>query len=574
MEVVHEYDASEQGKEILKGIVDQWEKGSLCDVLLEAGGQTIQCHRTILAASSPYFHSMFIGNFRESKQKKVNLKGVNFEALKTIVKCVYYQKIELTNENVQDVLVEAHLFQMSNIVEICAKHMIENLSIATCFTYKTLFEKFSMKKAEKAVNDYILENFVALFKSDDFLELPKETLCSYLQNENLGVSEEIEVFRIAKAWLEHDKERMQYCADIMKQISFAFIPTDTLKDEVRSASFMQQDKACNDLLFETLTYHGNIYTQPLYQGTINKPKGKPSLLVIEAGTFRIKGGCKMFRIAEVENPAWIVQMDNLHEKHKDVKVGIPFVYDSISLVEYNNFLYLFGVDNRSFSGVSMRYDGNTNKWIDLAPIPSGSLVRSAVSRVGETIIVTGGQGVSPNDKYKFYLARLFDETYLYDIATNTWKTGTPYPQGIAGAAACTLNDLMYVAGGQLEEKVWSKKMWAYDVKGDVWLTKTGMSKDRPNPIMKTVSDKLVLTDTHFNSAEFYDCELNQWTVVTVTEEFQLRDCSAFLYNNALHLIGGKDNAIGYVDGDGDWTELADKLFKNVGRNYCALLRIK
>ncbi len=577
MAAAQDYDVPDQGKEIFNGMADQWEKGDLCDIQLEAEGQTLRCHRNILAASSPYFHSMFIGNFKESKQKKVNLKGVNFDALRTIVKCIYYQKIEITNENVQEVLSMAHLFQMSSIIEICEKYMIENLSIANCFTYKKLFEKFSMLSGDDAVNEYIMEKFVALTKSEDFLELPKETLCLYLQHESLGVSEEIEAFRIAKAWLEHDKERLKYCYDIMKQISFAFIPTDVLKDEVRSASFMQQDKDCNDLLFETLSYHANIYTQPMYRGTINRPKGKPSLFVIESGTLKVKPpGGKMFKIQEAENPAWIVKLDNLHEKHIDVKVGIPFVYDSISLVEYNNFLYLFGVDNRSFSGVSMRYDGNTNKWIDLAPIPSGSLVKSAVSRIGETIIVTGGQGVSPNDKYKFYLGRLFDETHLYDIASNTWKRGTSFPHSMTAATGCTLNDFMYVAGGQVTEQQWTKKMWAYDVRGNLWLAKADMNVERQNPMMEAIKDGLVLTDTRFKSVEFYNSHQDQWTMIDVNENFHLKECTAFAYDDALHFLGGapKDNRIGYVDKNGDWTQVETKLFKDVGRTSCAILRIK
>lgn len=38
----------------------------LCDVKLEAGGETIHAHKVILASASPYFYAMFNGNYRPS----------------------------------------------------------------------------------------------------------------------------------------------------------------------------------------------------------------------------------------------------------------------------------------------------------------------------------------------------------------------------------------------------------------------------------------------------------------------------------------------------------------------------
>jgi hypothetical protein len=35
----------------------------LCDVKLEVGGEIINAHKVILAASSPYFYAMFNGNY-------------------------------------------------------------------------------------------------------------------------------------------------------------------------------------------------------------------------------------------------------------------------------------------------------------------------------------------------------------------------------------------------------------------------------------------------------------------------------------------------------------------------------
>ncbi len=570
-------DSSEMGKEILKGVADQWEKGQFCDVQIEVDGQTIPCHRTILAASCFYFRNMLLGGFKESKERKVKLEGINFKTLEAILRYVYYQELKLSDGNVEDVLCGAHLIQLDALITLCEAYLIDNLSNETYFGCQRLFEKYSLKKGEEEVNNYILENFVALSKTADFLDMPKESFCSYLGNENLGVSEELEVFRAAKAWLEHEEDRMEYCSEIMKHISFAFIPTDALTNEVKNASFMQQDKKCMDLLLETLRYHSNLYTQPSYVGSINKLRGKSSLLVVEGGTMKTRGGYDLYQIEEVENPAWIIKLDKIQEKYRDVKIGVPFAYDSVSLVEYNNFLYLFGVDNRSFCCVSMRYDGNTDQWIDLAPMPSKAVAKNAVSRIGDTIVVTGGLYISMSDMRLFQPYKIQAKTYLYDISTNRWKSGTPCPDAVAAPAFCTYKDLVYVAGGFEASADWSKRMWAYNESGDVWLAKPEMAVEKIGPVMNVVADKLLLIDGQFDSVELFDAEVNQWTTIEIYQNDMYYGVSSFVFNNALYLIGGDQglvsDVIGHVNTDGDFGEM-EGLFKTVGINYCAVLRIK
>ncbi len=238
----------------MQGMADLWQEGQLCDVELVTEGTSISAHRIILAATVPYFRSMFLGEFKESKQSKVHLEGIESEALLRIINCVYNNMLTLDGNIVCDVLNAAHLFQMNNIVEICEKYMVKKLSNETCFTYLKIFEKFNLEAGLQAVNGYTLRNFVALSKTQDFLAIEKDALCSYLENEDLSIPEEIEAFRAVQAWIEHDRERSQYSEELIQHIRLAFIPWETLIGEVRNVEFMLKDNTCMSLLFEALNY--------------------------------------------------------------------------------------------------------------------------------------------------------------------------------------------------------------------------------------------------------------------------------------------------------------------------------
>ncbi len=63
---------------VIKGVAQQWKEGKLCDVKLNVylEGRTIPAHKTVLAAASGFFNSMFLGYFKESKYNEITLIDV------------------------------------------------------------------------------------------------------------------------------------------------------------------------------------------------------------------------------------------------------------------------------------------------------------------------------------------------------------------------------------------------------------------------------------------------------------------------------------------------------------------
>ncbi len=246
--------------DITKGLAQLWKEEKLCDVQLNVEGQKLPAHKNVLASASPYFNSMFLGDFKESKHNEVTLQGITHTALETILSAIYTKKLKLTNTIVGEVLAGADFLQMGEIAEKCEQHMKSKLSNATCFQFLKLLEKFNMEKGRSAANDFIIKHFATLRKRKEFLEIKKDALCFYLDHEELNPEEEIEVFRAVKSWIEHDQDREQYAAEILRTVRLASISSEILTDEVRKVQFIRQNDDCMDLLFETLKYQSNVYT--------------------------------------------------------------------------------------------------------------------------------------------------------------------------------------------------------------------------------------------------------------------------------------------------------------------------
>ena len=119
------------------------QNGSLCDVeivagldsgLLESGSgfktgsRPVQyAHRSVLAASSPYFNAMFTSDVLEAKRERIVIQSLDGETLAGLLDFIYTGEIRVTNENVQDLLIAGDMIELSEVVEICTEHLVRQL---------------------------------------------------------------------------------------------------------------------------------------------------------------------------------------------------------------------------------------------------------------------------------------------------------------------------------------------------------------------------------------------------------------------------------------------------------------
>ena len=115
------------------------QNGSLCDVEIVAGldsgiqglGGAVRqvqfAHRSVLAASSPYFNAMFTSDVLEAKRERIVIQSLDGETLAGLLDFIYTGEIRVTNENVQDLLIAGDMIELSEVVEICTEHLVRQL---------------------------------------------------------------------------------------------------------------------------------------------------------------------------------------------------------------------------------------------------------------------------------------------------------------------------------------------------------------------------------------------------------------------------------------------------------------
>ena len=520
-------------QEIAKNLNEMREEKDLCDVVLQTkDGGRLQAHRNVLAAASPYFRAMFCGAFKESKaseQSPIILHEITFIGLKTVVDFIYSGSLTLQGDVVFEVLPVAHMMQLSAVVQYCEDFLIQGMNAEQCFRSLEMAEKYSLEKLELAAEKFVLDNFAGVSKCEKFQEMPVEVLCRFLTKERLK-GPEIEIFRAIKQWMEFSEDRQQHLLEVMKHVNFKVIPITLLVDEVLQVEYLKSDHACFQIICQALKYHSkeNLFSQPLEDS--GPHRGEETVIMVGTNeqdqTTLIT--CKKSDLTDCDNVGEI----NCQTESFSIELEV----EHVNLVTVGNFMFVLGRDFDSQDQFFKRFDGTSKVWMDLAPMPAEYRKGCITEEVHGMILVAGGCEAPSCEVRRSALC--------YSLASNKWKRVKAHPVGVARAASCVLNYVVYVAGGVQkkcddERHLMTSGVYAYDPKGNLWLSKADMNYLYVEFVLEAVNNNLFVIGEYDDEqviVENYDVDFNQWTVVHI-ETLVMTFHASFVHQGNIFLLG-------------------------------------
>eukprot|EP00096_Caligus_rogercresseyi_P001144 TRINITY_DN1179_c0_g1_i1.p1 TRINITY_DN1179_c0_g1~~TRINITY_DN1179_c0_g1_i1.p1 ORF type:complete len:564 (+),score=160.24 TRINITY_DN1179_c0_g1_i1:20-1711(+) len=138
-----------------------------CDVTLQVGKQDFPSHRAVLAAVSPYLFDLFTAEEDQPTVKeaghgiiyKLN-GGFDKDALESLIEYAYTGCLNVSGEKVIAVYAAAIRLKMDKAAGECARFLVSNLDLSTCFETRALTGIISSKLSP-----------VLLTKVDEFIRL-------------------------------------------------------------------------------------------------------------------------------------------------------------------------------------------------------------------------------------------------------------------------------------------------------------------------------------------------------------------------------------------------------------------
>lgn len=163
-----------------------------------SSGGRIPAHKCHLVVISNVFNAMFSGSWKEKDD--VEIVDASLPAFKEFLQFFYCDEVEITMENVEEILHLGQKYLVRACVNACTLVLMKNLTYENvCFVY-SLSILTDLKDLKKLCEAKIGLNPMDIFKTRGFLECDRQVLSNILRLELLSCSEMVK-FKACMEWV-------------------------------------------------------------------------------------------------------------------------------------------------------------------------------------------------------------------------------------------------------------------------------------------------------------------------------------------------------------------------------------
>ncbi|GMS79668.1 hypothetical protein PENTCL1PPCAC_1843 [Pristionchus entomophagus] len=518
---------------VLSSLSELREDEQLCDVELEAEGETILAHRVVLSASIPYFRAMFVSSqMKETTQRRIVLSDISSIALRQLINYVYTSRLLISGENVQQLLFAASILQMDAVSDHCQKYMSQWLTAQNCISLRQFAEQHNCSSLLLSTDAFAVEHFAEIRLMPDFLSIPFTHIRDLINRSDLNVNNEQEVFETVLQWMGEDATRRLHLPDLLQHVRLTQLSCRYLQEVVMMHPFIANEPSCmQQVATAACILAAGISTSSL-----------SSFLSSSDGSFSFPGTSKSSENTGEYAASHAGGDGETRERRGGEQCGSDVlrplspagsrVWPRKSVAGV-----IFCVGGRGTLGDPFRsveaYDWRRNRWFSIAEMTTQRRHVGVVSAHGKLYAIGGHDGSN-------HLAT----AECYDPAERMWKPLAPMRTCRRGIAVGALEDAIYAVGG-LDDAACFQTVERYDIESNSWKDVARMNIQRGGVGVAALSKYLFAVGgndgtSSLDSCEKYNPHLDQWKIVAKMMN-RRAGAGVCVLDGFLYAIGGFDD---------------------------------
>lgn len=197
-------------------------------------------------------------NFREGTQEEVPLEKINGPTLKAIKNYIYYGIIEITDENVLDILAAASRMELVELETKCGMFWKANLTSENCVEIFQNADQYRLQNLRPVAFKFVCDLFEAV-PIEDIQHIDVKNLQELLNDDQIAAAETVIFDRLSQWMQQHGSDPSVVGSDMLKTIRLKHIPNAVSR---RSHSCAKPSKIIRRNIF-------NFWSEPFTLFSIN-----------------------------------------------------------------------------------------------------------------------------------------------------------------------------------------------------------------------------------------------------------------------------------------------------------------
>ncbi|XP_066923791.1 kelch-like protein 3 [Clytia hemisphaerica] len=488
-------------------------QGFNCDVLMRVGGVDFKAHKIVLAASSPYFATLF-RKMNSIRTDRLILEGLQPQSVAAMLGYFYLAKLTIDEEDVEELLDAAHYFQTNEVIKLCTDHLEFQLGLKNCFQIFSIADRHQIDRLKLKSFRYICWNFKSIVKEESFFSIDGELLIQIITSDQVKVKAEEEVYEAVWSWYSYNKiDRQFFLPQLVLHIHFNLMSLEYLENTV-SKELLLESELCRKKISEAIA----------------SKKDEAATNEQDLNRYRqVSDNVYLFQT----NSQSCMQLDLLHCKCQDVpELDLPS-----SLVSRDHHVtvkageHIYTVSKNAVC----RFNTKNLSWEYFCE--GISMLECGICSTKNSIFVVGGK----EDGRRLCELKL---------SSKQWETLASMEEARRSPAVATMGNTkprIFAAGGFSPEKSCVLNSMEYYVASEkVWkLIKLPMSVPRLRASILVNGDKVYLLggrdeERSHDTIDVFDRTSQKWLKNKAVFSESKENSFALLYEGKVYCIGGSD----------------------------------
>ena len=165
--------------ELLDDLADYCCSNELSDIQIKCQDETFDAHQLILSARSPVLKRMLESDMAEKKRKVIEIKEINSDIVKEMLKYIYTGKCIINDVNVDPQTVKqlfeaANMYQLDSLKAFCGDILISTLVPDNALSLLLLGDMYNAEELKKLAMAMVINNLKTIRRSDEWKDCIKK----------------------------------------------------------------------------------------------------------------------------------------------------------------------------------------------------------------------------------------------------------------------------------------------------------------------------------------------------------------------------------------------------------------
>ncbi|CAC5385503.1 BTBD3_6 [Mytilus coruscus] len=203
----------QDGKSLSECMMYMLKKEIMCDVTFRVGTDDqsiIKAHKYMLASRSPVFYTMFEGSCPEKGE--IIVTDINSATFKVLLKYIYSDVLDLSLDNIQEVLYVAEKYMLSTMKDECTSLLLSSVETSNAPGVFNVASHFHLEHLKIKSLEHIQKNAAECLMAPNAIKMSKECMEAILKLDSIYCSE-TDICRFLIKWASH------YCESECKTAS-------------------------------------------------------------------------------------------------------------------------------------------------------------------------------------------------------------------------------------------------------------------------------------------------------------------------------------------------------------------